>query len=86
MPDASQPLRDAVCHHLVEQVADRAGADLGFVRRLIALGAIGPSASGYAERDVQAVEAGELSWSCRRRHPPPPVGAGQTLERGDPGP
>ena len=39
----------------VEQVADRASADLGFVRRLIALGAIGPSASGYAERGVHVV-------------------------------
>jgi hypothetical protein len=41
----------------IEQVAVRAGADLGFVRRLIALGAMGPSAGRYAERDVHVVVA-----------------------------
>ena len=39
----------------IEQVADRSGADLEFVGRLIDLGAIGPADEGYAERDVHVV-------------------------------
>ncbi len=39
----------------IEQVADRAGADLEFVRRLIDRGATGPRDDGYAERDVHVV-------------------------------
>jgi class 3 adenylate cyclase len=39
----------------IEQVADRAGADLEFVHRLIDLGAIGPADDGYAQRDVHVV-------------------------------
>jgi adenylate cyclase len=39
----------------IEHVADRAGADLRFVRRLIGLGALGPAEDGYEERDVHVV-------------------------------
>jgi hypothetical protein len=39
----------------IEQVTDRAGADLDFVRRLIELGALGPPDDGYGERDVHVV-------------------------------
>jgi hypothetical protein len=36
----------------IEQVADRAGADLRLVRRLVGLGALEPADDGDEERDV----------------------------------
>jgi hypothetical protein len=39
----------------IEQVANRAGADLGLVRRLIGLGALEPAEDGDEERDVHVV-------------------------------
>ena len=39
----------------IEDVAARAGSDVGYVRRLIDLGAIGPEQDGFSERDAHVV-------------------------------
>jgi adenylate cyclase len=39
----------------IDQVAERAGADVGYVRRLSELGAIGSHENGYEERDAHVV-------------------------------
>jgi adenylate cyclase len=39
----------------IEDVAARAGTDVGYVRRLIGLGAIGPEQDGFSERDAHVV-------------------------------
>ena len=39
----------------IEEVAARAGTDVGYVRRLIDLGAIGPEQDGFSERDAHVV-------------------------------
>src|ERR671911_453540 len=39
----------------IEDVAARAGTDVGYVRRVIDLGAIGPEQDGFSERDAHVV-------------------------------